>query len=525
MERYDNIVKSSEIRKLVDNKMYQKALTILETIDVNKVKILTDLSVYAEVYMQTEKYEEAKKLLMRIRAKSNSRRVIQQLIKLAIKTKDKEGAEEYYEEYLDVAPRDPERFVLRYRIDRMRGEDIEVLIDSLEQLKEYDYIEKWSYELAKLYHRAGMKDKCIRECSDIILWFGEGVIVEKAKMLKAIYTGEPKRTDSISAEKKKEVEREQEFAKTKDLTEIASQVNSILEEEEVKEEEKTMDTSAKMEKILENEEDFQYNHKSIQDIPNIGDITDDYEHIFNNEKLQRIYQGFFEIEGIREQIASYLEQALIKKRADSFVIEGVDNENCIMFAKAMARAMHELELYDSSRIAKISASKLNSIELVNQYERLRDSFVVIERASELSEKTMRDIMVMLEELAGHMVITLIDQKEKMDALFDEYQEFALYFTSRIALVCGTKEDLMKVALNLFNEAEFELEEEAIVCLETACNQIAVTVIEQERLNSLTKLIEGVIERAEERNLHDITLSQGVIDYKDSQINKIIAEDF
>ena len=86
MGKYDNIVKSSEIRKLAEEKMYQQALEVLDTLDVNKIKVLTDLSVFAEVYMQTGRYEDAQKLLLKILAKSNSRRVVQQLIKLAIKT-------------------------------------------------------------------------------------------------------------------------------------------------------------------------------------------------------------------------------------------------------------------------------------------------------------------------------------------------------------------------------------------------------------------------------------------------------
>lgn len=523
MEKYDNIVKSAEIRKLVDNKMYQKALTILNTIDINKVKILTDLSVYAEVYIQTERYDQAKQLLMRIRAKSNSRRVIQQLIKLAIKTKNKEEAEAYYEEYVNVAPRDSDKYILRYRIDRMCEADIAVLIDSLERLKEYDYIEKWSYELAKLYHKAGMKDKCIRECNDIILWFGEGVIVEKAKMLKAIYVREEKRKESIPAEEKREAERMQEFAKTKDLSEVSNKVNAILKEQE--EEKESMDSSANIEKTLENNQNLEYNHKSIQDIPNQGDCPADYEYIFENEKLHDIYQGFFEIEGIREQIACYLDKAMKEEKAPCFAIESCEIENSIIFAKAMARALHELNVYASNRMAKISAEKLNGIALAEQTERLKDSVVVIEEASSLSTEKIEEIITMLSELGRHMVIVLVDEKEKLNVLFEQNEEFALYFKDMFEIVCHTKQELMNAALEMFRGQEFELEEEAIVCLETACNQIAVTVIEEERTSSLTKLIEGVIERAEERNLYEITMSQGVIDYKDSQINKIIAEDF
>ena len=131
MERYDNIVKSSEVRKLVEKRMYQQALEIMDTMDIDRIKVLTDLSVFAEVYIQTERYVDAKDILLRIKEKSNSRRVIYQLIRLAVKMKDVEDAEDYYDEYVEVAPKDSDKYILRYRIDKMKGEDIQVLIKSL----------------------------------------------------------------------------------------------------------------------------------------------------------------------------------------------------------------------------------------------------------------------------------------------------------------------------------------------------------------------------------------------------------
>lgn len=189
MERYDNIVKSAEIRKLVEKKMYQKALQILNTMEVEKIKMLSDLSIFAEVYMKTGQYDQAKEVLLRIRKKSNRRKVLYQLIKLSIKTNNVVEAETYYEEYIQMAPKDAERYILRYRIDKKKGESNEKLIETLETLKNYDYSERWAYELAKRYHKAGRKEECIRECKDILLWFGEGVLVEKARMLKEYYEG------------------------------------------------------------------------------------------------------------------------------------------------------------------------------------------------------------------------------------------------------------------------------------------------------------------------------------------------
>ena len=229
MEKYDNIVKSLEIRKLVAKKMYLKALPILESMDLERVKVVNELSIFAEVYIQTEKYEEAKELLLRIYDRMSSRRVVYQLIRLSVKMKNIEDAEYYYGEYVELAPRDYERYVLRYQIDRMKGESYPVLIDSLVRLKSYEYIEKWAYELAKLYHKAGMVEECIEECSDIILWFGEGIIVEKARMLKEHYVGPTEREKKVVNEESKDDV--QSMLATRDLTNITKEVSAILDQQ------------------------------------------------------------------------------------------------------------------------------------------------------------------------------------------------------------------------------------------------------------------------------------------------------
>ncbi len=231
MERYDNIVKIEEMRKLADVNQYEKAMKILETMDTGKIKALTDLSIIADVYMQNERYEEAMVVLTKVYGKTKTRRVLYQLVDLAIKRGNAEEAEDYLERYIKAAPQDSSRFIFRYCIDKLNGEPYEVLIAALEQLKEYEYYEMWAYELAKLYHKAGMKDKCVRECSDIILWFGEGIYVEKAKLLKGYYVGEIDPIHMLKAKEKKEAEMKLGLDKTKDYSEMKSQIDRYLEDE------------------------------------------------------------------------------------------------------------------------------------------------------------------------------------------------------------------------------------------------------------------------------------------------------
>lgn len=203
MGAYENIVKIEEMRKRMGEGDYETALKILNTMSLKKVKKTSDLSIMAEVYEKNGRYEEAIDLLQRIYEKSKTRKIVFQLTMLSIKMFHIEDAEYYFKEYQLLAPNDFYNEIFRYKIDKLKGEPYEKLIATLVALKKKEYIEKWAYELAKLYYKAGMEKECIEECSNIILWFGEGSYVEKAKMLKAYYSGETNKEKMIEELKRR----------------------------------------------------------------------------------------------------------------------------------------------------------------------------------------------------------------------------------------------------------------------------------------------------------------------------------
>lgn len=190
MGSYDNIVKIEEIRKRMEDGNIKAALSILDTMEIRKIKNMSDLSLIAEVYAQNERYEEAEKLFHKIYEKTKSRKSLYQLVDIAIKNSNVEDAQKYLDEYKRLAPKDFYKYIFQYKIDKLKGAPYEVLIDTLKTLKQTEYIEKWAYELAKTYYKAGMEQECVKECSDIILWFGEGIYVEKAKILRSYFSGE-----------------------------------------------------------------------------------------------------------------------------------------------------------------------------------------------------------------------------------------------------------------------------------------------------------------------------------------------
>ncbi len=184
--KYDNMMKCAQVRSLANEKQYRNAYEVTQTINIDEITSITDLNTIADVYIQLQKYAEAKGIYLKLYERFPTRRVIYQLVYLSLKCGEIEEAEEYYSEY-ETMDKSIDRIILRYYIDKAKGASRQTLIRYLQELKRVDYTEEWAYELAKLYHKEGMSEECVQECSDIILWFGEGLIVEKAMLLKHHY--------------------------------------------------------------------------------------------------------------------------------------------------------------------------------------------------------------------------------------------------------------------------------------------------------------------------------------------------
>lgn len=192
MEKYNEAEILRDIRHCVYDGDFDRAMEYADQLDIHKIKNISSLCLLGEVYLEKEKYETAEEILSKAYARApKGRRLLDLLTTLYIDKKDYVQAEYYYKEFISAASKDLHRYVLRYRLDKGKGERLSVLIHTLEQLKDYEYIEEWAYELAALYHEAGEDKKCVRECDEIVLWFGQGEYVDKAIRLKCQITGEP----------------------------------------------------------------------------------------------------------------------------------------------------------------------------------------------------------------------------------------------------------------------------------------------------------------------------------------------
>lgn len=188
MDKYEYNLKLDQMKSLYVEEKYEDAADIADTINWNKIKNVNALVKAGEIYEKTERYEDSREVLLMAYDRSPiGRMIIYRLAEVAIKMGDYEGAEDYYQEFVEIAPRDSLKYVLRYDIKKAEGASYEELIPILEELKEQEYTEEWAYELAYLYHKAGMSEKCIEACDELILWFGDGPYVERALELKMLY--------------------------------------------------------------------------------------------------------------------------------------------------------------------------------------------------------------------------------------------------------------------------------------------------------------------------------------------------
>lgn len=240
-------IKLEEINKLVQNKDYKGAMNIVDSIDWRRVKNVRTLCVVGEIYAANGRYENSKEIfLLAYHKASIGKNILYRLVEISLRMKNVDEATEFYEEYKQVAPNDSSQYILQYKIARVKNISLDEQIKILEEYKEHEFTEKWSYELAALYYKAGEKEKSLELCNEIILWFSEGKYVMKAYDLKqrmGELTGEEKakyekqfvpkliKPEEAGNIKKAEQDRPEDSEEEKDLEKETSEKSTEEEEQ------------------------------------------------------------------------------------------------------------------------------------------------------------------------------------------------------------------------------------------------------------------------------------------------------
>lgn len=297
MDKYEYKLKLDQMKTLAGEGDYSTAAEIADSINWRKVKNVNLLVKAGDIYSKTGRYEEAKELLLMAYDRSPiGRMIIYRLAEISIKMKNFEEAEEYYDEFVEIAPHDNLKYVLRYRISKAKGKDYKTQIAILEELKNVEYTEEWAYELAYLYHKAGENEKCIEACDELILWFGDGIYVERALELKMLYQPLTKaqedkyRTFKQRKDGLKEIypHDEEKMVQIPTVSETTDKFNTVnLQEELAKSMQQIMEATEKetvtdtMDNIKKMVEEIPYlqmpQEKKVSETQNIGHIETDEE--------------------------------------------------------------------------------------------------------------------------------------------------------------------------------------------------------------------------------------------------------
>ena len=223
MDKYEYNLKLDQIKALSAEEGYMSAAEIADSINWNKIKNVNTLVKIGEIYEKAERYQDARDILLMAYDRSPiGRMIIYRLAEVAIKMGDYDAATQYYDEFVEIAPHDDMKYVLRYAIKKGQGASFDELITILEEYKDEEYTEEWAYELAYLYHKAGKADKCIDACDELILWFGDGPYVERALELKMLYQPLTKAQEEKYRRFKAEKEKPAKIKDEAEVTEIGA---------------------------------------------------------------------------------------------------------------------------------------------------------------------------------------------------------------------------------------------------------------------------------------------------------------
>ncbi|MDK2809132.1 MAG: hypothetical protein PWP24_1869 [Clostridiales bacterium] len=377
MGKLDSMIKCAQARNLLEEKQFQKAIDLVEPLDIEKVKSIIDLKTIAQVYIECKRFLDAREVYLLIYEKIKSRSVLYHLVYLSVKCGQVKEAEAYFAKFKEIGGEDVDVLILAYYIEKAKGSNHLEQIESVQKILHVEYLEEWAYELAKLYHKEGFEAECVAECEKIVLWFGEGIIVEKAMLLKLHYV------EGIDISSPKAIgETRNISADLKIAAEIAKrqEENHNTEQEEVYEEQQ------------EDLEEYQL------------------------EPQQGIEMEVSIEEKKQQMIQSIVAEAQKSKQMPHFLLIGNEDEKIMSIIKPLAKNLCEGGVLKTSKIARISAEKLNEIDLEERKEQIDGTCLLIERANQLSLDSMQNICQLMRRARVQVVIGFVDEEAEMQKL-------------------------------------------------------------------------------------------------------------
>ncbi|MFW5629568.1 MAG: tetratricopeptide repeat protein [Acetivibrio ethanolgignens] len=382
MSKYDSMMKCAKARNLVNDKKFGEALGAIDDVPLEQVKVIADLNLIADVFIKNEKFDRALEVYQFLYGRVQTRRILYQLIYLSVKCGQIKEAEEYYREYIALPAQSSDRLILKYFLDKGRGAERRQLIEDLKELKKEDYIEEWAYELAKLYHKEGMEEECINECSDIIMWFGEGRIVEKAMLLKLHYV------DGLDISSPKAIE------ETRNLAADLKLAAAIAAENDKKRAD-----------LYERDEE-------------IPEELSEEEAVFELQQTVAGPEPPIEVEGSdkRTKMLKLLDEISGNGKLPHFALIGEDEEKITDFAKTISKGLAAKQVTKAAKLARINSSRLNEINLSDKLSQLKDGCLLVSDAGKLSINSLQSLNQMMRKRENGIVVILADEEDGLESV-------------------------------------------------------------------------------------------------------------
>lgn len=423
MSKYDSMMKCAKARNLVNEKKFGEALEAIDDVPLEQVKVIADLNLIADVFIKNEKFDRALEVYQFLYDRVQTRRILYQLIYLSVKCGQIEEAEEHYKEYIALPAQSSDRLILKYFLDKGRGAGRKQLIADLQELKKEDYIEEWAYELAKLYHKEGMAEECVNECSDIIMWFGEGRIVEKAMLLKLHYE------DGLDISSPKAIEETRNLAADLKLAAAIAAENDRkradyyerdeeIPEELFEEDEESFESERTAGEAEEVPEDLK--------LPEEPEASEDVEVPIDLElpveaevpETPELPETPVEVEGSdkREKMRKLLDEVSKNEKLPHFALIGEDEEKIMDFAKTISKGLAAKQVTKAAKLARIKSSRLNEINLSDKLSQLTDGCLLVSDAGKMSINSLQSLNQMMRKRENGIVVILADREDGLESV-------------------------------------------------------------------------------------------------------------
>lgn len=491
--------KGTWVRELIDENKYIEALELIDRMPLNEVESVEDLYLFADLYEKAERLDKKKEIYYIVYERNHSRHVLNRLLRLVLRMGDMEEARELFLAYEMSGDATLDTYELRYLIARAEGASRTVLIDILEELKREEYTEEWGYQLARLYEQEGMREKCIQECKDLKLWFGEGRIVDKAEELRTrceaedweppkdveipepevpepeeirAYAAAPVTVTELETEDTESGDRETEpdepgiaeaeIVESESVESVAALETEQLEVPEETEEEEMLEVPESqggqvetLEAELPVREEMQplevempvrkENHTLETEMPVIhaappfsGEGVSEPVVVKKKKPIEPVRHPVESLEELLEEEPEDISEHGISYRtlkgtinrlkknsgAAHFVFAGGEERITLAVAKRLTKELNNRGHLSAGSIMKITADKLNQLELAEQTDKLLGGCMLITDAPELSEKSVRALLDCMEQHGERIVIMLSGAFDEMDCFLGIYPELS-----------------------------------------------------------------------------------------------------